>query len=72
MVNKDLANFLWVAYFNELVQTADNKNRMLLAEGETAGSGLFLQGIPSVPHFRFSSQVMQTQLKSVLGVSESG
>ena len=69
---RDLANFLWVAYFNELFQAADNRNRMLLAEGATAGSGLFLQGIPSVPHFRFSSQVMQTQLKSVLGVSESG
>ena len=39
---RDLANFLWVAYFNELFQTADNKNRMLLAEGATAGSGLFL------------------------------
>ena len=42
---------------------------MLLAEGATAGSGLFLQGIPSVPHFSFSSQVMRTQIKSMLGVS---
>jgi len=66
---RDLANFLWVAYFNELFQAADNRNRMLLAEGATAGSGLFLQGIPSVSHFRFSPQVMRTQVKALLGVS---
>ena len=63
---RDLANFLWVAYFNELFQAADNMNRMLLAEGVTAGSGLFLQSIPSVTHFRFSPQVMRTQVKALL------
>ena len=39
---RDLANFLWAAYFNEFFQAADNRNHMLLAEGATAGSGLFL------------------------------
>ena len=38
---RDLANFLWVAYFNELFHAADNRNRMLLAEEANAGSGLF-------------------------------
>ena len=42
---------------------------MLLAEGATAGSGLFLQGIPSAPHCRFSPHVMRTQVKALLGVS---
>ena len=42
---------------------------MLLAEGATAGSGLFLQGIPSVSHFRFSPQVMRTQFKALVGDS---
>ena len=66
---RDLANFLWVAYFNELFQAPGNRNRMLLAEGATAGSGLCLQGIPSVPHFRFSPRVMRLQVKALLGVS---
>ena len=39
---RDWANFLWVAYFNELFQAADKRNRVLLAVGTTAGSGLFL------------------------------
>ena len=64
-----MANFFWVAYFNELFQAAENMNRMLLAEGATAGSGLFLQGIPAVSHFCFSLQVMRTQVKALLGVS---
>ena len=42
---------------------------MLLAEGATAGSGLFLQGIPSFSHFRFSSQVMRTHVRALVGVS---
>ena len=53
------ANFLWVAYLNELFQAAGNWNRKLLAEGSTAGPGLFLQGIPSVSNFHFSPQVMR-------------
>ena len=65
---RDLANFLWVAYFNELFQAAGNRNRMLLAEGATARSGLFLQSIPGVSHFRFSPQVMRTQVKALVGV----
>lgn len=34
---RDLANLLWVAYFNEFFQAASNRNRVLLAEGSTAG-----------------------------------
>ena len=42
---------------------------MVLAEDSTAGSGLFLQGISSVSHFRFSPQVMRAQVKALVGVS---
>ena len=66
---RELANYLWTAYFNALYEEASNGERMLLAEGATAGAGLFLQGIPSVPHFRFSPQVMQHQVQAACGVS---
>ena len=63
---RDLANFLWVAYFNELFQAADNRNRIHLAQGATAGSGLVLQGIPSVSHFHFPPRVMRAQVKALV------
>ena len=65
----DLANFLWIRYFNMLYVHSDNRERTLLDEGATAGSGLFLQGIPSSANFRFSPQVFTTQLRSYLGLS---
>ena len=65
----DLANFLWIRYFNMLYVHSENRERLLLDEGATAGSGLFLQGIPSSANFRFSPQVFTTQLRSYLGLS---
>ena len=65
----DLANFLWIRYFNRLYVHSNNRDRLLLDEGATAGSGLFLQGIPSSANFRFSPQVFTTQLRSYLGLS---
>jgi hypothetical protein len=66
---RELANYIWVARFNSLWAQGDVHDRASLDEGATAGSGLFLQGIPCAPHFRFSSQVMTTQLRSYLGMS---
>ena len=65
---RDLANFVWVAYFSEFFQVTSNRNRMLLAEGATAGPGPFLQGIPSVSQFGFSPHVMRTRVRTLVGV----
>ena len=39
---------------------------MPLAEGATAGSGLFLLGIAIVLHFRFSPQALRAQVKALV------
>jgi hypothetical protein len=68
---RSLSDFLWIRHFNLIYSRADNRDRLLMDEGATSGSGLFLQGIPSSPHFRFSPQVMMMQIRSYLGIAPS-
>ena len=48
---RELANFLWTGYYNNIYVNASNLDRMALDEGASAGAGLFLQGVPSAPLF---------------------
>jgi len=64
-----LANFLWTGYYSSIYVNASNRDRMAPDEGASAGAVLFLQGVPSAPHFRFSSEVFVSRLKSPLAIS---
>ena len=66
---RELANFLRTGYYSSIYVNASNRDHMALDGGASAGTGLFLQGAPSAPHFRFSNEALDSEFKSFLAIS---
>ena len=60
--------FLWIGYYSNIYDSARNLDRLALDEGASAGTGLFLQGVPSAPYFRLNYNVLVNQLRFSLAI----
>ena len=63
--NASSRNFLWIGYYKNICDNASNLDRLALDERASAGTGPFLQGVLSAPHFWFDD-VFVNQVKSFL------